>query len=160
RPTGLSKICCHHPWRMAAPTSIWSPAPRRFPTLPSRRRTPGPTRTTPTRSSSPTTIPEPPPIITPAHRTPPTAAPPSPASPQAPSPLDTGRTLATRLLSTTNLPAVSLQFFSQRPAADRASAPGSPLTVGPLGPLALAFTTVVATTESLAIPITVRPVLS
>src|SRR5947207_1415794 len=38
-----------------------------FSDVPSRRRTPGPTRITPTRSSSPTTIPQPPPIITPAH---------------------------------------------------------------------------------------------
>ena len=37
-----------------------SRAPRPFPTLPSRRRTPWLTRITPTRSSSPTTIPEPP----------------------------------------------------------------------------------------------------
>ena len=48
--------------------SIWSPAPRTFRTLPSLRHTPSPTRITPTRSSSPTTIPEPPPPTTPARR--------------------------------------------------------------------------------------------
>ena len=68
---------------MAARMSIWSPAPRTFRTLPSLRHTPSPTRITPTRSSSPTTIPEPPPPTTPARRTPATAAPPSPASTQA-----------------------------------------------------------------------------
>ena len=77
---------------------------------------------------------------TPAHHTPATAAPPSPVSTQAPSQVDTGRTLATRLLSTTNLPALSLQFFSLRAAADRASAPGSPLTAASPGRLVLAFT--------------------
>ena len=47
----------------------------------------------------------------------------------------------TPLLSTTNLPALSLQSLSLRAAAVRASAPGSPLTVGrDLLAVALAFT--------------------
>ena len=67
---------------------------------------------------------------------------------------DTGRTLATRLLSTTNLPARSLRFFWLQAAADRASAPGSPLTVESPGLLALAFTTAALTIASLAGPTT------
>src|SRR5437016_11129630 len=120
---------------MAARTSIWSLALRPFPPLHSRKHTLWPTRITPTRSLSPTTIPEPPPPTTPAHRTPATAAPPGPASTQAHSQADTGRTLATRLLSTTNLPALSTQFGSLAVAADLASAIGSPLTVASPGPL-------------------------
>src|SRR6266446_6921676 len=118
------------------------------------------TRITPTRSWWPTTIPEPPPPTTPAHRTPATAAPPGPASTQAHSQADTGRTLATRLLSTTNLPALSTQFGSLAVAADLASAIGSPLTVASPGPLALAFTPAPLTTANLAPPTTTRAVRS
>jgi len=56
-----------------------SPARTAFRTPPSLRHTLRPTRTTPTRSLSPTTIPELPPPTTPAHHSPATAAPPSPA---------------------------------------------------------------------------------
>ena len=128
--------------------------------VPSRRRTPWPTRITPTRSSSPTTIPEPPAPATLADHSPPTAARPSRASRPTHSAVATGRTLATRLLSTTSLPAVSLEFFSLRAAADRASAPGSPLTAAPPGRLALAFTTARVTTESLAGRIITQPLPS
>src|SRR5437773_11625216 len=124
---------------MAARTSISSPARTAFHTLRSRKRILTPTRITPTRSSSPTTTPEPLLPTTPAHRTPATAGSPSPGSTQAPSQVDTGRTLATRLLSTTNLPAPSLQFLSPQAAAAKASAPGSPMTVEIPGSLALAF---------------------
>ena len=57
-------------------------------------------------------------------------------------------TLATRLLSTTDRPALSLQWTSPRAAADRASALGTPLTAASPGPLALARTTAALTTES------------
>ena len=137
-----------------------SPARTAFRTLLSLRHTPRPTRTTPTRSSSPTTIPEPPRLTTPAHHSPATAAPPSLASIQAPLQVATGQTLATRLLSTTNLPALSSQFFWLRAAADRASAPGSPLTAGSPGRLALVFTTAALMTASLAGPTTTRAVHS
>src|SRR5205823_14188838 len=122
----------------------------------SRKHTRWPIRITPTRYSSPTTTPEPPPPSIPADRTPATAAPPGLASTQAHSQVDTGQTLATRLLSTTNLPALSLQFLSPQAAADKASAPGNPLTVGLPGPLALAFTPAALTTASLAMPTTVH----
>ena len=122
--------------------SIWSPAPRTFRTLPSRRHTPWPTRITPTRSSSPTTIPEPP-----------------PANYSGASFSTDGGTTFTRLNPSPfcswprdelwrpcyslqqTYQHVSLEFFWLRAAADRASAPGSPLTAGSPGRLALAFTT-------------------
>src|SRR5436190_14166019 len=145
---------------MAARMSISLPARTALRTQRNRKRILTPTRITPTRSSSPTTIPEPPPPTIPAHRTPATAAPPGLASTQAHSQVDTGQTLATRLLSTTNLPALSLQFLSPQAAADKASAPGNPLTVGSRGPLALAFTPVSQTTASLASPTTTPAVRS
>src|SRR5438552_7823804 len=138
---------------MAARTSISSPARTAFRILLSQKRTLTPTRITPIRWSSPTTTPEPPLPTTPAHRTPVTAAPPGPGSTQAPSQVDTGQTLAIRLLSTTSLPVVSLQFFWLRAAADRASALGSQLTVGSPGSLVPAFTAAAVTTVSPALPI-------
>src|SRR5947207_12717680 len=125
---------------MAPRTSISAPARTAFPIIISQKRTLSPTPIIPTRRSSPTTTPEPPLPTTPAHRTPVTAAPPGPGSTQAPSQVDTGQTLAIRLLSTTSLPIVSLQFFWLRAAVDRASALGSQLTVGSPGSLAPAFT--------------------
>ena len=56
--SGLSKNCCQSRWRMAPGMLTWSRAPRPLRTLFSRRHTLRPTRTTPTRSSSPTTTPE------------------------------------------------------------------------------------------------------
>src|SRR5438552_5265401 len=145
---------------MAARMSISLPARTPLRTLRSRKHTRWPIRITPTRSSSPTTIPEPPPPTIPAHRTPATAAPLGLASTQAHSQVDTGQTLATRLLSTTNLPALSLQFLSPQAAADKASAPGNPLTVGLPGPLALAFTPAAQMIVSLASPTTTQAVRS
>ena len=122
---------------------------------------PWPTPIIPTRLSSRTTIPGRLPPTIPAHRSPATAAPPSPASTQALSQVDTGRTLAIRLLSTTNLAAVSLQFFWLLAAADRASAPGSPLTVVSPGRSAHALPTLplAMETASLAGPITIHRLL-
>src|SRR4029077_8893252 len=142
---------------MAPRTSISSPAPRPFPPLPSRRRTLQPTRITLTRSSSTTTIPEPPQAAIPAYRSPATAVPLSPGLRRVRFVPATGPTLATQLLSSTNRPVLSLQWISLRAAADRASAPGSPLTAAPLGPLALALTTAALTTESLPTRITPHP---
>src|SRR4029077_9999407 len=99
--------------------------------------------------SSTTTIPVPPQTATPAYRCPQTAAPLSPGLIRVRFVPATARTLATQLLSTTNRPVLSLQWILLRAAADRASAPGSPLMAAPLGPLGLVLTTAALTTESL-----------
>src|SRR6266480_5517037 len=91
---------------MAPRTSTWSPAPSFSPTLHSRRHSPRPTQTTPTRSLSPSTIHEAPTLTTsPAHQSPPTAAPPSPASPTPAVKAHSPTPLAIPLFCTTNQPA-------------------------------------------------------
>src|SRR4029077_5426883 len=99
--------------------------------------------------SSTTTIPVPPQTATPAYRCPQTAAPLSPGLIRVRFVPATARTLATQLLSTANRPVLSLQWISLRAAADRASAPGRPLTAASPGCLVLALTTARLTTESL-----------
>src|SRR5439155_5337133 len=131
-----------------------SPALRSLRLLPSLRHTPRPTRITRTRSWLTTTTHTAPRAAMPVYRTPVTAAPLSPASSPVPCAVATGVTLATRLFSTTNRPALSLQLISLRAAAVLALAPGSPLTAASPGRLVLAFTTVPVTTASLATQIT------